>query len=119
MAIETQLLIDNTIASVWDALPADAQTPESVENHVLQHVRGRLAAFKENPKAFRPSASVDKSEIKRRFAKAYAPWSDEETSRLGDRYRAGASVATLVQEFERSRGAVVRRLERLGLIEPR
>ncbi len=92
---------------------------ESVEQHVLQHVRGRLAAFKENPKAFRPAVRVDKSEIKRRFAKAYAPWNDDETSRLGDRYREGASVATLIKEFERSRGAIVRRLERLGLLEPR
>ena len=119
MSIETELLIDHTIAGIWDALPQESRTSLDVENELLQNVIGRLEAFKLNPQAFRPQTPIDKDAIKRRFAKAYASWSDEETSRLADRYRGGASIVTLTAEFERSRGAITRRLERLGLIDRR
>ncbi len=119
MSSHAQLLIDHTIVNIWEKLPEDAQIPEQVESEMLQAVVERLKAFKSNPQAFRPRTPIDKDALKQRFAKAYAPWSDEETQRLSERYRSGASVATLTAEFERSRGAIVRRLERLGLIDPR
>ena len=119
MSSDLHLLIDHTIANVWERLPEDVQSAEHVESAVLQTVLARLSAFKANPQAFRPRAPIDKDAIKRRHAKAYASWTDEETQRLSERYRTGASVTTLTGEFERSRGAIVRRLERLGLIDPR
>lgn len=119
MSSDAQLFIDHTIANIWDELPKDAQSADQVESAVLQTVLARLTAFKANPQAFRLRAPIDKDAIKKRHAKAYAPWTDEETARLSERYSNGASIATLTGEFERSRGAIVRRLERLGLIDPR
>ena len=119
MSTDAQLLIDHTIANIWDHLPEGAQVPEHVESEMLETVVARLKAFRTNPQAFRPRTPIDKNALKQRFAKAYAAWTDEETHRLSERYRSGASVTTLMGEFERSRGAIVRRLERLRLIDLR
>lgn len=119
MSTDAQLFIDHAITNVWDQLPEDSQSADKVESAVLETVHARLTAFKSNPQAFRPRTPIDKDAIKKRHAKAYAPWTDEETARLSERYSNGASIATLTGEFERSRGAIVRRLERLGLIDPR
>ena len=45
-------------------------------------------------------------------------WSAEDDERLATRHRAGASPKELMEEFGRSRGGIIARLEHLGLITP-
>jgi hypothetical protein len=45
-------------------------------------------------------------------------WSAEDDERLTARHRAGASMKDLMEEFGRSRGGIIARLERLGLVTP-
>ena len=44
-------------------------------------------------------------------------WRPEEDARLAERFRAGAGLRELMEEFGRSRGGIRARLEHLGLID--
>ncbi|MFE3456462.1 hypothetical protein ACFXKD_02880 [Nocardiopsis aegyptia] len=52
---------------------------------------------------------------RRKHPNAYAPWSQEDDARLAARVNEGASVADLMEEFGRGRGAIQARLLRVML----
>jgi hypothetical protein len=54
----------------------------------------------------------------RRHPQQGVRWSAEDDERLAARHRAGAGLKDLMEEFGRSRGGIVARLERLGLVTP-
>lgn len=53
---------------------------------------------------------------KQMYAKAYAPWTEEDDNRLKQLYVEGRSVAELMKIFERNRGAIRSRLKKVGLL---
>jgi len=53
---------------------------------------------------------------KQTYAKAYAPWTEEDDNRLKQLYAEGRSVAELMEIFERNRGAIRSRLKKVGLL---
>ena len=53
---------------------------------------------------------------KQMYAKAYAPWTEEDDNRLKQLYAEGRSVAELMEIFERNRGAIRSRLKKVGLL---
>lgn len=56
--------------------------------------------------------------MRQKHPNAYKPWSKEDDARLTEAFRAQASVAALVKNFGRHKGAINSRLVRLGLVEP-
>ena len=50
--------------------------------------------------------------------RAFTRWSRDEDARLEALFRAGTPRSELVRQLDRHEGAIVRRLEKLGLIEP-
>jgi hypothetical protein len=58
------------------------------------------------------------AQIRRTHPNAYAPWNRTDDTKLIERYREGASIAELANEFGRKPSAIGRRLERLLPSEP-
>lgn len=65
--------------------------------------------------AARPKQWLDNQRAK--HANAYQPWSKEDDDLLRTRYKAGMTVAELIEFFNRNVGAIQSRLKKLGLIE--
>jgi len=57
-------------------------------------------------------------EVRKKHARAYEKWSDEEDQRLRQAYEGGAEIKDLANEFDRKPGAIRSRLKKLGLLEP-
>ncbi len=62
-----------------------------------------------------PSQAYSVDAIRREYPNAYAPWTDEEIARLQRFYHSATSLAELSEHFGRQPGAIVSRLNRLGL----
>jgi hypothetical protein len=58
------------------------------------------------------------AELRQAHAKAYQPWTSEEDARRCGRFRAGASIQNLAQEFQRQPSAIHSRLAKLNLDTP-
>jgi len=56
-------------------------------------------------------------EIRKKFPKAYMPWTKEEDEKLCEFFQKNIPIKDIAKEFERKRGAITARLEKLGLIE--
>jgi hypothetical protein len=54
------------------------------------------------------------AEVRRNYANARAPWTEDLEAALLSRYHAGASVEAIAADFGRNHGAVVARLRKLG-----
>jgi hypothetical protein len=65
-----------------------------------------------------PATAAPPGARQRRHRNQGARWSAEDDERLAARHRAGARPRDLMEEFGRSRGGIVGRLEHLGLITP-
>jgi hypothetical protein len=99
------------------SLLADGIDPYTGEQYPIdspyQHpdtVRALFAAIAALPKSSRPKTPS-------RSGRAGEPWSDQEDQRLREAFGGGMSVADLASSHERTRGAIVARLVRLGLVE--
>lgn len=60
--------------------------------------------------------AYDVQEIRKRYPKAYAPWTDEEDNELLKKYKIGISSRELAKIFGRQAGAIRSRLEKLKKI---
>ncbi|HEY3285092.1 MAG TPA: hypothetical protein VGN26_22700 [Armatimonadota bacterium] len=58
------------------------------------------------------------TDIRRRHARAYEPWTKEEEHRLAEMHAAGLSVSDLARRLERQPSAIQARLLKLGLGSP-
>lgn len=56
-------------------------------------------------------------EIRKKFKKAYMPWTEAEDNNLKDLFAKGKTVRKLAEIFERKRGAIRSRLRKIGLIK--
>ncbi len=65
-----------------------------------------------------PGETSKLEKVREKHPNAYRPWSAEDDARLTELFHASTSVAALVKEFGRQRGAINSRLIRLGLVEP-
>lgn len=54
-------------------------------------------------------------DIRKNHSRAYMPWTASDDERLKRRYREGASISQLVQEFGRQPGGIRSRLKKLGV----
>jgi hypothetical protein len=63
-------------------------------------------------------AEEEIQEIRKTHPRAFMKWEAEEDSRLEKLFKKGTGVEDLSREFGRSTGAVLARLERMGLIQP-
>ncbi|MCK5035773.1 MAG: hypothetical protein KAS73_07775, partial [Candidatus Sabulitectum sp.] len=52
------------------------------------------------------------------FPRAFMKWETEEEEKLEKQFKEGIDVETMAKTFERSSGALLARLERMGLIQP-
>ena len=58
------------------------------------------------------------TELRKKYPKAYMPWSQDEDDALTIQFTKGVSQKQLSQDFGRQAGSIRMRLEKLGLIEP-
>ena len=58
------------------------------------------------------------TELRKKYPKAYMPWSQEEDDALTIQFTKGVSQKQLSEDFGRQKGSIQMRLEKLGLIEP-
>lgn len=62
------------------------------------------------------SKAYNIEKIRREYPKAYAKWTEEEDARLRKEHTQGKSINELMDGFQRGRGAIRSRLEKLGLL---
>jgi len=74
----------------------------------------RVRSEQKNPRKTKVY-SVD--EIRKKFAKAYTPWTKEEDNLLKKAFKQGKPVSSLVEIFGRKEGAIRSRLKKIGLIQ--
>lgn len=95
-------LADGVDPLTGECLPADSvcNRPEIIRalHCVLQYVSGR------------PKRSA--------LPNAGKPWTEEDETALMQMFDAGRSVEEMQARFQRTNGAIVRRLERLGRLRP-
>lgn len=108
MELERARTLLTELADGVDPLTGECLPPDSVCNRpeiiralhcVLQHTAGGRK---------RPSPP-----------NAGKPWTEADDSALLQMYDAGSDVGELKTHFQRSRTAIIRRLERLGRVQPR
>jgi hypothetical protein len=58
------------------------------------------------------------AEIRKTFPRAFMKWEPEEEEKLEKEFKKGTDMESLSLAFGRSTGAVLSRLERMGLIQP-
>ncbi len=58
------------------------------------------------------------TEARKTHPKAFMKWNPEEEEKLEKEFKKGVDIEALTKTFERSSGALLARLERMGLIEP-
>ncbi len=57
-------------------------------------------------------------EARKTFPRAFMKWEPEEEERLEKQFKKGTDIETMAKAFDRSSGALLARLERMGLIQP-
>ena len=76
-----------------------------------------IAIIKEYEKPTEEKGTLNLSYMerqKRLYAKAYAPWTEEDDRRLVQLYKDGKSIVELVEIFDRNAGAIKSRLKKVG-----
>lgn len=63
----------------------------------------------------RADKAYDVSEIKKIFPNAYEPWTEEQDRKLEFFFQSGKRVEKLSKIFGRNKGAIVSRIQKLGL----
>lgn len=58
------------------------------------------------------------AEARKTFPRAFMKWEPEEEEKLEKQFKKGIDIETISKAFERSSGALLARLERIGLIQP-
>ncbi len=58
------------------------------------------------------------TEARKTFPRAFMKWEPEEEEKLEKQFKSGVDIETIAKTFERSSGALLARLERMGLIQP-
>jgi ATP-dependent DNA helicase RecQ len=71
----------------------------------------------ESKPAAEPEDKSYMEKVKANYSVAYAPWTDEEISRLNDEYKSGMTVSQMSEIHERTKGAIQSRLKKEGLTE--
>jgi len=56
-------------------------------------------------------------DIQKTYSRSYTPWTNDEDERLKKRYKQGATINDLVNEFQRKPGGIRSRLKKLGLLQ--
>jgi len=56
-------------------------------------------------------------DIQKTYSHSYTPWTNDEDERLKKRYKQGATINDLVNEFQRKPGGIRSRLKKLGLLQ--
>jgi len=69
-------------------------------------------------KLFSDRQKEDIAEVRKTFPRAFMKWDPEEEEKLEKEFKKGIDMESLSQAFGRSSGAVLSRLERMGLIQP-
>lgn len=64
-----------------------------------------------------PQKAYSIKDIQKTYSRAYAPWTNDEDERLKQRYKQGATINDLVNEFQRKPGGIRSRLKKLGLLQ--
>ncbi|MCK5842980.1 MAG: DUF3276 family protein [Candidatus Sabulitectum sp.] len=58
------------------------------------------------------------TEARKTFPRAFMKWETKEEEKLEKQFKEGIDMETMAKAFERSSGALLARLERMGLIQP-
>jgi len=64
-----------------------------------------------------PQKAYSIKDIQKTHSRAYAPWTNDEDERLKQRYKQGATINDLVNEFQRKPSGIRSRLKKLGLLQ--
>ncbi|MFS8822654.1 Holliday junction resolvase-like protein [Synechococcus sp. W60.2] len=62
-----------------------------------------------------PQKAYSIKDIQKTYSRAYAPWTNDEDERLKQRYKQGATINDLVNEFQRKPGGIRSRLKKTGI----
>ena len=83
---------------------------------IMRPKRSRSRRQPEPPRVREPREAYDVSEIRKRHARAYMPWSDDEDSFVVTQFQHGYSIDEISGTLQRNEGAIRSRLNKLGQI---
>ncbi len=109
-----QILRREPRLKMTDIMAAADLARQLLDQHVtadsIIHIDGRIHL------TVRRGKWINLGQLRKEYPRAYEPWTREETERLRSFFQARMDVEEIASRLGRQRGAIVSRLEKLGLL---